>query len=300
MGELHGIATAITKTLGYRTTVGPTDKAKVSAELRGEQRRKPGSSLAWQVVRLARMDPPPGTPPPIPVSALDALWRLDGVFVRSLSSFTGILRDAAHAAGFRAIYVQLDHSADVPGNTAELASIGPGLRAAGWRIAGWSTYGQGTDAGRDGRRHAQIRHDLDALLDGWVANGETWAEAGGYGKTQAWLDGWRAGGGFGPLAISCMSSTTPNWARSFDYASWLAIPGAAIMPQIYGASDPAYTVANGVATMQNGGVARNRLAPTFNVIQGTGPFADYRTWAGPRSIWTGDDSRPETWVALAR
>lgn len=300
MGELHDIAVEITNTVAYKTTVGPTDKAKVAAELRGERRPLCGSRLGQQIVRLARIDPPPGTPPPIPASAIDPLWARDGVFVRSLSSFYGTLRNAALAAGFSCIYIQLDHSADVDGNINELQKIGSELRNQGWRFAGWSTYGQGTDAKADGQRHAALRRAYAAHLDGWVANGETWAEGDGYAKTAQWLEGWKAGGGFGPVAVSCMSSDTPNWARPFDYGSWLSIPGCAVMPQVYGASNPAYTVTNAVATMQNGGVPRNRLALTFNVIAGAGPFLEYRTWAGPRSVWTGDDSRPETWSALAR
>jgi len=298
MGELHDIAVNITKTVGYKTTVGPTDRAKVDAELRGERRTTCSSLMGQQVVRLARMDPPAGTPPPIPDSAIDALWRRDGVFVRSLSSFHGELRDAARAAGFSCVYVQLDHSADVDGNLSEIGAIGPSLRAKGWAIAGWSTYGQGTDARADGQRHAGIARS--AGLDGWVANGEAWAEDAGYAKTAAWLDGWRAGGGVGPIAVSCLSSDNPSFARHFDYPSWLTVPGAAVMPQVYGASYPAYTVTNAVSTMANGGVARNRLALTFDVIQGAGPFANYRTWTGPRSIYTGEDSTVDTWKALAR
>lgn len=303
MGELHDIAVELTKTVGYTGVkgiggIGAADRGKCEAELRGERRPECGSRLGKQIVRLARMDPPAGTPPPIPASAIDPLWSRDGVFVRSLSSFHGTLRDAARAAGFSCIYVQLDHSGDVDGNVNELASIGAALRANGWKIAGWSTYGQGTDAAADGERHAGLKRTLG--LDGWIANGESWAEDAGYSKSAAWLDGWRKGGGTGPLAVSCLSSDNPNWARSFDYPSWLAVPGAAIMPQVYGASYPAYTVTNAVSTMANGGVARNRLALTFDVIAGAGPFANYRTWAGPRSIWTGDDSSVDSWTALAR
>lgn len=300
MGELHDIAVEITKTVAYKTTVGPVDKTKVAAELRGERRPACSSRLGQQLVRLARIDPPAGTPPPLPQSAIDPMWSRDGVFVRSLSSFTGVLRDAARNAGFTAIYVQLDHSADVDGNLNELAAIGATLRAQGWKLAGWSTYGQGTDPNQDGHRHALIRRQLDQQLDGWVANGESWAEDAGYGKTAAWLEGWRDAGGFGPLAVSCLSSDNPNFARHFDYPSWLAVAGAAVMPQVYGASHPAYTVTNAVSTMANGGVARNRLALTFDVIGGAGPFADYRTWPGPRSVWTGDDSTVDTWNALKR
>lgn len=297
MGELHDIATSLTKTECFKA-LNATEQGKALAELRGERRPTAASLLAQAIARLARMDPPAGTPPPIPESAIDPLWARDGVFVRSLSSFTGTLRDAARAAGFSCIYVQLDHSADVPGNVNELAAIGQSLRTKGWKLAGWSTYGQGTDPRADGQRHAGLHRSLG--LDGWVANGEAWAEDAGYAKTAAWLDGWRAGGGTGPIAVSCLSSDNPNWARHFDYASWLAIPGAAVMPQVYGASHPAYTVTNAVSTMANGGVARNRLALTFDVIGGAGPFANYRTWPGPRSVWTGDDSKVETWAALER
>lgn len=300
MSDLRDIAIRVTETVGYRTTVGPIDKAKVEAELRGERRATASSKLAQQVVRLARLDPPVGTPPPLPVSAIDPIWTRDGVFTRSLSSFHGNLRAAAIAAGFTAIYVQLDHSADVDGNRTELALIGANLRTADWKLAGWATFGQGTDPFEDGRRHAQIRRQLDEHLDGWVANGESWAEGPDAWKSAKWLEGWRQGGGFGPLAISCLSSDNPNFARAFDYPAWLAVPGAAVMPQVYGASFPAYTVTNCLATMANGGVARNRLALTFDVIGGAGPFVDYRTWTGPRSVWTGDDSVPETWAALRR
>jgi hypothetical protein len=299
VGELHDIATDLTLTVGFK--VLPTsEKNKAFLALEGGNPPTPSSRLVKDIVRLAKMDPPAGTPPPIPVSALDPLWARDGVFVRSLSSFHGQLRSAARAAGFSAIYIQLDHSADVAGNIRELNAIGADLIGNGWRLAGWSTYGQGTDPKVDGRNHAQIRRDLAIYLDGWIGNGETWAEDAGFSKSSAYIQAWRENGGFGPLAVSCMSSDNPNWARSFDYPSWLSIPGAAIMPQVYGASFPAYTVINGVSTMANGGVPRNRLALTFDVINGSGPFANYRTWAGPRSIWTGDDSTVDTWAALDR
>jgi hypothetical protein len=73
-----------------------------------------------------------------------------------------------------------------------------------------------------------------------------------------------------------------------------------VMPQVYGASFPAYTVKNGVATMLNGGVATNRLNLTFNIEAGVGPFADYKTWPGPRSIYAGEDTTVDTWAALRR
>lgn len=298
MGELHDLAVLLTKTECYEK-LDQREKNKAQKALEGGVPTTPSSNLAKVIVRLARLDPPNGTPPPVPLSAIDALWKRDGVFVRSLSSFHGDLREAARAAGFSCIYVQMDHSADVQGNRNELAAIGPSLLAQGWKFAGWSTFGQGTDAHEDGRRQAAIKAS-NPILSGWVANGESWAEGGDADKSAAFLAGWVESGGTGPLAVSCLSSDNPNWARAFDYRSWLAIPGVAVMPQVYGASYPAYTVQNAVSTLQNGGVPRNRLALTFDVIQGAGPFADYRTWTGPRSIWTGDDSTVETWAALKR
>lgn len=304
MGEIHKqLEKLVASKIHKDAKIGPEDRNKIDLELQGKRRPAAGSSYAQAIIALARLDPPRPAPP-LPLVALDPLWVRDGVFVRSLSSFHGDKRDAARAAGFTCIYVQLDHSGDVAGSINELHQIGPSLMAQGWRFAGWSTYGQGTDATEDGARHAQIRRELDGYLDGWIANGEIWAEgpdpSPDFNKTKDWLAAWTTGGGFGPVAVSCMSSDNPNWARPFDYQSWLNIPGCAVMPQCYGATYPAYTVYNCVATMANGKVPRSRLNITFDVIAGAGPFADYKTWAGPRSVWTGEDSEPATWVALNR
>lgn len=295
MGETHDALDQIVASLPYRAwaATAKVDAGKVAAELAGERRPQPGSAFARGLVRLARLDPP-GPPPP----TVDPLWQRDLVFTRTLSNFTGVLRDPARDAGFSVVVVQLDHTAYADANRAELASIGPGLRARGWKLAGWATYGYLSDPRADGVRHAQICRDL--RLDGWVANGEAWAEGAQAWTTAAYLEGWRLAGGQVPLAVSCLSSTTPLYARAFDYRSWLAVPGAAIMPQVYGATDPGYTVANCLATMTRGGVPRDRLALTFDVVAGQGPFGDYARWTGPRSIYTGDDSRAETWQALAR
>ena len=72
------------------------------------------------------------------------------------------------------------------------------------------------------------------------------------------------------------------------------------MPQVYGATWPAYTVVNCLATMENGGVPRDRLALTFDVVNGMGPFSDYKTWPGPRSVYAGDDANGESFYSLAR
>lgn len=301
MGEVHDAVSQIVGSLIHRdASISPQDRDKIAAELEGERRPKAGSNYAQGLIRLARLDPPNITTPPPPTLALDPEWKRDGVFVRSLSSFHGTLREAAWAAGFRNIYVQLDHSGDVAGNIQELSLIGDTLLGRGWNIDGWSTYGQGSDPAADGARHAQIRRSLDRWLSGWIANGESWAEGQESWKSGAWLEAWRQNGGFGPLAVSCLSSDNPNFARDFAYSPWLAVPGCAVIPQVYGASFPAYTVNNCLATMTNGGVPRNRLAMTFDVIGGVGPFANYRTWTGPRSVWTGDDSTVTTWEALRR
>ena len=300
MGEIHKSLTKLIASKPHTDAkISDADRNKINLEMQGKRRPVAGSAYAQAIIELARLDPPKPAPP-LPLVALDPLWVRDGMFVRSLKSFHGDKRDAARAAGFSCIYVQLDHSGDVGGNIAELHAIGPSLMAQGWRFAGWSTYGQGTDPSADGANHARIRRELDAYLDGWVANGEIWAEGVDAWKSKAWIEAWTANGGFGPVAVSCMSSDNPNYARAFDYPSWLALPGCAVMPQVYGATYPAYTVANGRATMMNGGVPTSRLAMTFDVIQGVGPFADYKTWPAPRSIWTGEDSEPATWVALNR
>ncbi len=304
MGEIHkSLEKLVASKIHADAKIGDADRAKITAEMKGVRRPAAGSAYAQAIIELARLDPPKPAPS-LPQVALDPLWVRDGVFVRSLSSFHGDKRDAARAAGFSVIYVQLDHSGDVPGNINELHQIGPSLMAQGWRFACWSTAGQGTDAQLDGVHHAQLRRELDAYLDGWVCNQEIWSEgpegSADWNHSKEWLAGWTVGGGFGPVAVSCMSSDNPNYARAFDYQSWLRIPGCAVMPQCYGSTWPNCTVNNAVATMLNGGVPRSRLNITFDVIAGIGPFSDYRTWAGPRSIWTGEDSEPATWVALNR
>lgn len=297
MGEIHDRVSAITKTMPYKTwaVTSPTDARKIDLELAGQRRPTAGSPYARELIGLARLDPPDVTPPTPTVAEV---WRRDGVFVRVLSNFHGDLRQAARAARFSWLAIQLDHSSYVGANEQELAAIGNTLRGQGWTIAGWATAGQGTDPAEDARRDASIVARLG--LKGWVANLELWAESTDIWKTGAYLRAWNAAGAPCPLAVSCMSSTTPSWAREFDYPSWLAQTGTAVMPQVYGASNSAYTVANATATMAKGGVPQDRLAPTFDVIGGQGPFPDYLTWTGPRSVYTGDDSTVGTWKALAR
>ena len=185
--------------------------------MQGKRRPVAGSAYAQAIIELARLDPPKPAPP-LPLVALDPLWVRDGVFVRSLSSFHGDKRDAASAAEFSCIYVQLDHSGDVGGNIAELHAIGPCLMAQGWRFAGWSTYGQGTDpsAGR-----GQPREDPSRArrLPGRV--GRERRDLGGRNRrvevegVDRGVDSQRR---LRPRRRLCMSSDNPNYARAFDYA----------------------------------------------------------------------------------
>lgn len=289
------LAEKIVSSDGYRKTVGRLDGEKVAAELRGERRPKPVNLLAQVAVELIRRGQ---TTIPSQAAQIATIWKRDGVFVRTLSSFYGELRSAARAAGFQWVAVQLDHTPYAETNERELELIGAELRATGWLIAGWATYGDGTPPLADGIRHANIARRLG--LSGWIANGEAWAEGADRYKSAAYVVGWREAGAPCPIAVSCLSSTTSQWRRDFDYAPWLALPGCAVMPQMYAASDPGYTLVNCLMTMARANVPEGRLAPTFNVIGGDGPFAEYRKWIGPRSIYTGDDSTVATWKAVAR
>jgi hypothetical protein len=283
----------------YKTwsTTAPVDAAKVAAEFQGTRKPTPGSGYARGLVRLCRENPPDVAPP---TPTLAEVWRRDGVFVRVLSNFHGDLRQAARAARFSWMAIQLDHTPYQGANEQELAQIGATLRGQGWTLVGWGTAGQGSDPAEDARRQAATVRRLG--LKGWIANLELWAESVDIWKSGAYLRAWNESDPPCPLAVSCMSSTTNQWAREFDYPSWLAQGGVAVMPQVYGATLAAYTVDNCVATMRLGNVPDDRMALTFDVKAGTGtgPFTDYLTWTGPRSVYTGDDSTAATWKGLAR
>ena len=67
---LEHIYADIVNSLGYKTTVGPTDKLKVSRRYAGEPSKLPSARLAraaWRVAGLLTpLDPPPPPPPPPP------------------------------------------------------------------------------------------------------------------------------------------------------------------------------------------------------------------------------------------
>lgn len=283
----------------YRAWAGsyPKDAAKIEERLAGHPSLSPSTRFGLGLAGIIS-DGQPSLPAPLPLEELDPFWRRDVVLVRNLSSFSGLQRAAARSSGFSVIAVQLDHSTSVQANHLELALTRVQLAVEGWRLAGWGTYGQDTDPYVDGRFAATTVREL--TLAGWIGNGEAWAEGAGRGKSRLFLDGWAATAGRGPLACAPLSSTTPSWARDFDYAAWLGVPGAAIGPQVYGASDAAYTVWNALATLEHALVPRSRTVLCFNVVGGDGPFTDYLTWAGPRWLYTGDDSTPSTFYGLRR
>jgi len=289
-----------------------TDHNKLLKRLEGKPTTAPSSLLAQGLGGLlyqpvepppAPDDPPPGPGAPVwppDKGTLSPLLAQDIVFTRSLSSFYGTLRAAARQKGWAGLAIQFDHAYYTDENKAELGRIRSRLVAEGWTIGGWSVYGyDNVDPYQDGLRHSRMAIDFD--LKFWIANGEAWAESANIGKSNAWIDGWIAGGSGGgiPVAVSCLSSNTDGWAREFDYAAFIdRLPGSGVFPQVYGATYDSYTVHNALETLKRGKVPKNRVGLTFDVINGQGPFGDYVTWTGPRQLWTGDDSTVETFAGL--
>lgn len=295
MGENREIADLIVASAGYRMTVGPTDRAKVASEASGVRRPMPGALLARAAVRNYRLDIAQTPVPPDP-SPLASVWRQDAVFTTGLSSFNSTNRQTAYEHGWRVVYVQLLHSGNAAANEHEI----PVFLREGWTIVGWGTYGQNTDPYQDGLAAAAITRRL-TMLRGWKANGEAWAEGEHAWKTAAFLKGWRDGGATVPLGWSVLSSDTSAYARNFDYPTALSVPGADIDIQAYGATDPGYTVGAGLGMLNKANVPRDRATVSMDVTRtGQGPFNDYRTWTGPRRIWTGGWATTSTWKQLAR
>jgi hypothetical protein len=69
-GTLNQIYEDIVNSVGYKTTVGPIDKGKVSRRRAGEQTKLPSARIAraaWRTAALlAPLAPPPPPPPPAP------------------------------------------------------------------------------------------------------------------------------------------------------------------------------------------------------------------------------------------
>lgn len=224
------------------------------------------------------------------LAAVSPPWRRSGVFTRSLSSFTGDKRLAADQAGFKAVAIQLTNipALQLADNLRELSLLRGEFRARGWMVVGWGTYGQNTAAYSDGMVAAQMVKAQ--ALDGWIPNGETWAEAPNEGKSAQFMLGWNEMKGSGPMMLSCLSSVTANYGRTMDYRPFLLVPGCAISPQCYSASDPAYTLPAMRASFAKTIVPSNRVMPTCNVVNGKPIPTRYKRWVGPRWLWTGEDT----------
>ena len=90
-----------------------------------------------------------------------------------------------------------------------------------------------------------------------------------------------------------LSSDTANFARAYAYGAALSVEGSDIDIQVYGATYPTYTVDAGLGMLKKANVPVARTTMTFDVNpEGLGPFPNYRTWTGPRRIWTGDAAGP--------
>ena len=213
-------------------------------------------------------------------SSVAGCWVQSGVFTRSLSSFTSDKRDAADAAGFRAVAVQLDNCADASANRAELAAMRPELARRHWTAVGWATAGQGTDPRADGITQRAIAEQLDLP---WIVNIEAWGEGVAREATRLWMSGWLINHvGTRPVMLSCLSSVTANYARDMDFSPFVGYPLAAISPQVYCASNPLYTLPAMRGSFAKAPVPRDRIMPTCNVVKGQIVPPRYRNWRGPR------------------
>jgi hypothetical protein len=286
----------------YKTWAGKpgnkTDAFKIQQEYAGVRRPTASSLYAKGLVTLCRENPPAGVPipPAPPASDVAPVWRRDAVMVAGgLSNFNSEPRAEALALGWSVVEVQLLHTAYVAANEAE-------MKLSQWNAftkVGWGTYGQDTDAHQDGKDAAAACRSLG--LAGWKANGELWAEGAGIAKTNEFIRGWVEGGAPCPLGWSVLSSDTANFPRPFDYGAALGVAGADIDIQVYGAAYSLYTVAAGLGMLQKARVPVSRTTMTFDVNgDGNGPFADYRTWAGPRRLYTQGDANVNTFRQLVR
>jgi hypothetical protein len=228
-----------------------------------------------------------------------ALWQLDGVFCVGLSAFHGELRAAARAQGFSWLAPILLHDPAAEPNQQELAAHAETFRAEGWSLCGWGTFAQADTPENDARAAADLVTALG--LDGWIANGEAWAEGALRDRSSRFVAAWRQTGCAKPLALSCLSSDTANFPRDFDYAAWVGI-GAAVMPQVYGNEHPGLTVGACLGNLKTGGIVpRELLSLTFGTY-GTfpRPYDDYATWHGPRTVYLGENTPVEDWPKLHR
>lgn len=231
------------------------------------------------------------------------VWRRDHVFVTTPSSWPNEQgRSVALEEDWSLMLVQLTHTADAERNRRQVVEDGAGIRREGWAIGGWGTYGQGSEARADGLAAARLAGELG--LDSWMANGETWAEGkDGRWKSVAFVDGWVAGGAPCPLGVSCNASTTANFARDFDYQSFLEIDGSVVAPQVYGNLNPDLTWTATLASLEKANVHPGVVAMTFGTYVDSRnpldvPFGAYRSWRGLRGAYLGERTARDAWAKL--
>lgn len=226
----------------------------------------------------------------------------DGVLVANLSGF--VTRQQAWAAGFRWVAALLMHDPAADGNLAEIGDRGSAYRAEGWRLCGWGTYGQSALPEDDAR--TAVRLCVNLGLDGWVADGEAWAEGPNRPYSGRFIDAWAkawAAAGRTPVPLACapLSSETGNFPRDFDYGAFTDA-GAAIMPQVYGNDIPTLTVSACLMSTARVPVPQTELSLMLGTYD-TGkpvPYADYQGWSGARVIYLGDRTPADAWVKLSR
>lgn len=221
----------------------------------------------------------------------------DGVFCVELTSFSGNMRSDAQANGFSWFAAILLHDPAAQRNRNDLHLNMATYRHEGWHVCGWGTYGQADTPENDARTAAQVVRDLG--LDGWIANGEAWAEGANRGYSQRFISTWKQTGVTVPLAVSCLSSDTDQFARDFDYQAWIANQSV-IMPQVYGNEHATYTVAACLGMLDLAGVPQSSLNLTFGTYGPVNPYTDYQGWSGPRAAYVGERTPITGWPQLAR
>ena len=102
---LEQVYADIVNSLGYKTTVGPTDKSKVSRRYAGEKTTLPSARLAraaWRVAAVLKplTPPPPPPPPPAPKLVAPITVRAEGGSDQRVCLFlNGSLRPGVYRRG---------------------------------------------------------------------------------------------------------------------------------------------------------------------------------------------------------
>lgn len=275
--------------------------------------------------RLAQ--PASATPTGRALSALDRLavrpepapvWKRDVVYTANLSAWDGPRRQAAREAGFSVVAVLADRHSDpaAVANLAELKLIRGELERDGWAVVGWAASYTGAELGRSMKHPVALGGgvvvDIDPApnatraaelvaaheLDGWITNMEAWNEGEHAWAVGPWVDTY-LGRCDAPLAVTPLSSTTAI-ARSFPYHEFTR-EHASIQPQVYGNADPGYTVEAALGALEKARVPDTLVSLLLGTYDAGHPipWADYRTWDGPRGIYLGERITPAEYARLA-